>query len=102
MAKFEGFGVPLLLKSDCQEKWVTDAMEEFVAKFYAYDFAGHLVKDDYNEGENEVGFDTIDIIAEEDASDESEQNESGNENDGKDIRLDSNSDIPIVVISDSI
>ena len=44
-----------------------------IAKKYGW-FTGHLVEIDENKGENEVDFDTIDIIAEEDSSDESEQN----------------------------
>ena len=62
-------------------------------------FYRYLVEDDDSEGENEVNFDTIGTIAEEDSSHKSEQNESGNENDGKNIRLDSDSDIAIVVIN---
>ena len=81
---------------------MTVVKEKLVDNFYSYDFVGHLVEDDYNGGENEVDFDAIDIIAEEDPSDESEQNESGNENDGKNIRLDSDSDIAILAINDSI
>ena len=60
---------------------MTDAMEEYVDNYYLYDFAGHFVEADDNDGENEFDFNTIDIITEEDSSDESEQNESGNDND---------------------
>ena len=49
-------------------------MEEFVENFYSYNF-------------------------EEDSIDKSEQNESGNENDDKDIRLGYDSDLPVVVIN---
>ena len=58
---------------------MTIDQEKLVDNFYSYDFVGHLVEDDYNGGKNEVDFDAIDIIAEEDPSDESEQNESVNE-----------------------
>ena len=66
----EGPEVPLLLKVDCQERQVTDAMEEFVENLYLRDFARHFGEDDSNEGENEVDCDIIDIISEEDSSDE--------------------------------
>ena len=56
------------------------------------------IYNDDNEGENEVDFYTIDIISGNDSSDKSEENESGNENKGKNIRLDSNSGIPVVVV----
>ena len=62
-------------------------------------FYRYLVEDDDNEGENEVNFDTVGTIAEEDSSHKSEQNESGNENDGENIGLDSESDIAIVVLN---
>ena len=75
------------------EKWV---MEESVENFYTYDFSGHLIEDDDNEGKGKVDFNAIDIIAEEDWSNDGEQNESGNENDDKNIRLESDSDIPFV------
>ena len=39
------------LQFDCQEKCVTGIMEVFVDNFYAYDFAGHLVEDDEDEGD---------------------------------------------------
>ena len=38
-----GLEVSLLLKYESQDKWVTDAMEEFVENFYFFDFAGDLV-----------------------------------------------------------
>lgn len=72
-------------------------MVGFVNNFYQYDSARHLVEDGDNESENEVDFNTIDVIAKKIQKNE---NESGNENDGKNIRLDSNSNIPIVVIND--
>ena len=75
------------------EKWV---MEESVENFYTYGFSGHLIEDDDNEGKGKVDFNAIDIIAEEDWSNDGEQNESGNENDDKNIRLESDSDIPFV------
>ena len=38
-----GLEVPLLLRSESQDKWVKDTMEEFVENFYSFDFAGDLV-----------------------------------------------------------
>ena len=77
-------------------------MEEFLDNFYLSNSAGHLAKGNDSEGENEVDFDTIDIIAEEDSSDESDQNEMKVERRAlaKNIRLESNSDITFVVIND--
>ena len=49
--------VPLLLKFKCDEKWVLDAMEEFVNNFYLYDFAGNLVDDKDEDDESEIEFD---------------------------------------------
>ena len=54
-----GWQVPLLLKFEAQEKWVTDAMDEFVENFYLFDFACDLVV--YNDDEGEIDFDTINI-----------------------------------------
>ena len=45
----------LLLKFNCQKKWVKDVMKEIMENFYLNDFAGHLVEDDDNEGKDEVG-----------------------------------------------
>ena len=45
-----GLEVPLSFKIDCQEKWVTDVMEECLDNFCLYDFRRH-----------EVDCDTIDI-----------------------------------------
>ena len=42
---------------------------EICGQVLLYDFAGHLVEDDDNEVENEIDFDTIDIIVEEDSTD---------------------------------
>ena len=72
-----------MLQFDCQERWVADVNEEFVDNFCLYDFVGHLVENNDNEGENEVDFDAIDIISEEDSSDESEENENGKKGDTK-------------------
>ena len=76
-------------------------MIEFLDNFYLSNSAGHLAKGNDSE-ENEVDFDTIDIIAEEDSSDESDQNEMKVERRAlaKNIRLESNSDITFVVIND--
>ena len=54
-----GLEVPLLLKFESQDKWVTDTMEEFVENFYSFDFAGDLVVND--EDEEEIAFETLDI-----------------------------------------
>ena len=53
-----GLEVPLSLKFKCDEKWVLDAMEEFVDNFYSYDFAGNLVNDEDEDYES-VDFDTV-------------------------------------------
>ena len=44
-----GLEVSLLLKFASQDKWVTDAMDEFVKNFHSFDFAGDLVVNDENE-----------------------------------------------------
>ena len=58
-------------------------MEDFVDNFYAYDFAGHLVEGDDDEGENEIYFDTVDIIDE----DSSEHDEIKSEIYGENFKL---------------
>ena len=73
-------------------------MEEFVKNFYPYDFAGHLVEDDEDEGENEIDFGTTDIIEENSNEDHKSENESDRE------KLKRNSDsiheeISIIVIN---
>lgn len=60
-----------------------DIMEDFVDNFYAYDIAGHLVEGDDDEGENEIYFDTVDIIDE----DSSEHDEIKNEIYGENFKL---------------
>ena len=54
-----GLEVPLSLKFKCDEKWVLDAMEEFVDNFYSYDFAGNLVND---EDEDDESVDFVKVI----------------------------------------
>ena len=54
----DGLEVPLSLKFKCDEKWVLDAMEEFVDNFYSYDFAGNLVNEE-DEDDGSVDFDTV-------------------------------------------
>ena len=44
--------VPLLLKFESQDEWVTDTMEEFVENFYHFDFAVDLVVNDEDEKGN--------------------------------------------------
>ena len=72
-----GLEVPLLLKFKCDEKWVLDAMEEFVNNFYLYDFAGNLVDDKDEDDESEIDFD---IAIEEGKEEEEEIGSSNNEN----------------------
>ena len=109
--------VLLLLKFEAQEKWVTDAMEEFVENFYSFDFAGDLVVD--NDDEGEIDFDTIDIEEDSNENDSNENdlkkndsNENGlndetesenNEKDGETVSLDDpfsteNKELPVVII----
>ena len=57
-----GLDVFLLLKFGYQEKWVTHIIKEFLDNFYTYDFAGNLVEDDGNGGENEIDFDTVSVL----------------------------------------
>ena len=54
-----GLEVPLLLKFESQDKWVTDTMKEFVQNFYSFDFAWDLVANDENK--EEIDFETLDI-----------------------------------------
>ena len=70
-----GLEVPLLLKFESQDKWVTDAMAEFVENFY-FDFARDLVVND--EDEEGIEFETLDI-ENSNADDESEINEKDEE-----------------------
>ena len=37
-----GLEVPLMLTFECNDKWVSDKMNEFVKKDYSYEFGGHL------------------------------------------------------------
>ena len=102
----------MLLKFEPQEKWVTDAMEEFVEKFYSFDFSGDLVVD--NDDEGEIEFDTIHIQEDSNENDSNENDSNGNdlndetesENNEKDretVSLDDpisteNNELPIVII----
>ena len=54
-----GLQVPLLLKFESQDKWVSDKIEELVENFYSFDFAGDLVVND--EDEEEIDFEALDI-----------------------------------------
>ena len=54
-----GLQVPLLLKFESQDKWVSDKIEELVENFYSFDFAGDLVVTD--EDEEEIDFEALDI-----------------------------------------
>ena len=74
-------------------------MEECVRNFYTYDFSGHLLEDDKDEGEKEIDFDTADIIEE----DSRENHESDSDNDEEYFKLDSDSidkEISILVVDD--
>ena len=70
-----GLQVPLLLKFESQDKWVTDTMEEFLENFYSFDFAGDLVVNDKDE--EEINFETLGIENwnKHDESDINEKNE---------------------------
>ena len=46
--------VPLLLKCESQDKWVTDTMEEFVENFHSFGFAGDLNESEINEKDEET------------------------------------------------
>ena len=54
-----GLQVPLLLKFESQDKWVSDKIEQLVENFYSFDFAGDLVVND--EDEEEIDFEALDI-----------------------------------------
>ena len=54
-----GLQVPLLLKFESQDKWVSDKIEKLVENFYSFDFAGDLVVND--EDEEEIDFEALDI-----------------------------------------
>ena len=53
-----GLEVPLLLKFEDQDKWVTDTMQKFVENLHSFNFAGDLVVN--NEDEEEIDFETLD------------------------------------------
>ena len=105
-----GLDVSLLLKFEAQEKWVMDALDEFVENFYS--FAGDLVVD--NDEQGEIDFDTIDLKEDsnENDSNENDSNENDlndeteseiNEKDGETVLLDDpssteNKELPIVII----
>ena len=94
-----GLEVSLLLKFKCDEKWVLDAMEEFVDNFYSYDFAGNLVNDEDEDGES-VDFDTVVIEEGEKFKDSSSDDEHEGESDSDETEMDLSGEIPVVV-SDS-
>ena len=86
--------------------------QEFVEKFYSFDFAGDLVVD--NDDEGEIEFDTIHIQEDSNKNDsnENDSNENdlndeteseNNEKDGETVSLDDpisteNKELPIVII----
>ena len=57
-----------MLTFECNDKWVSDTMNEFVKKYYSYEFGGHLVEVDDNDNEGDV--ETIDVAADEEPEDE--------------------------------
>ena len=91
-----GLEVPLSLKFKRNEKWVLDAMEEFVDNFYSYDFAGNLVNDE-DEDDESVDFDTVVIEKGEKFKDSSSDDEHEGESE---TEMDLSGEIPVVV-SDS-
>ena len=94
-----GLEVPLSLKFKCDEKWVLDAMEEFVDNFYSYDFAGNLVNDE-DEHDESVDFDTVVIEEGEMFKDLSSDDEHEGGSDSDETEMDLSGEIPVVV-SDS-
>ena len=91
-----GLEVPLLLKFESQDKWVTDTIKEFVENFYSFDFAGDLVVND--EDEEEIDFETLDI----ENSKENDKIEV-NEKDEETVTLDNpitneSEEVPVVII----
>ena len=91
--------VPLSPKFKCDEKWVLDAMEEFVDNFYSYDFAGNLVNDE-DEDDESVDFDTVVIEEGEKFKDSSSDDQHEGESDSDETEMDLSGEIPVVV-SDS-
>ena len=71
-----GLEVPLLLKFESKDQWVTNTMKEFVENFYSFDFVGDLVVND--EDEEEINFKILDI-ENSNEDDESEINEKDEE-----------------------
>ena len=59
-------------------------IKKFVDNFYMYYFAKHLVEGNSDEGENDIDFDTVDILEE----DSSDYHKSESENDGETVKLD--------------
>ena len=94
-----GLEVPLSLKFKCDEKWVLDAMEEFVDNFYSCDFAGNLVNDE-DEDDESVDFDTVVIEEGEKFKDASSDDKHEGEGDSDETEMDLSGEIPVVV-SDS-
>ena len=94
-----GLEVPLSLKFKCDEKWVLDAMEEFVDNFYSYDFAGNLINDE-DEDDESIDFDTVVIEEGEKFKDSSSDDLHEGESDSDETEMDLSGEIPVVV-SDS-
>ena len=94
-----GLEVPISLKFKRDEKWVLDAMEEFVGNFHSYDFAGNLVNDE-DEDDESVDFDTVVIEEGEKFKDSSSDDEHEGGSDSDETEMDLSGEIPVVV-SDS-
>ena len=92
-----GLEVPLSLKFKCDEKWVLDAMEEFVDNFYSYDFAGNLINDE-DEDDESVDFDTVVIEEGEKFKDSSSDDEHEGESDSGETEMDLSGEITVVVV----
>ena len=90
-----GLQVPLSFKFKHNEKWVLDAMEEFVDNFYSYDFAGNLVNDEDGD-DGSVDFDTVFIEEGEKFKDSSSDNEHEGESDSDETEMDLSGETPVV------
>ena len=91
-----GLEIPLSLKFKCDEKWVLDAIEEFVDNFYSYDFAGNLVNDE-DEDDESVDFDAVVIEKGEMFKDSISDDQHEGESDSDETEMDLSLEIPVVV-----
>ena len=97
-----GLEVPPMLTFECNDKWVSDTMNEFVKKNYSYEFGGHLVEVDDIDNESDV--ETIDVAADEEPENEEPGGSSENNGEVSNHLVDNSpsveKDITIVVIDD--